>query len=158
MPKIPFFHQLISTGFGSGYCPAGPGTAGAALALLLWWSYAAFLSSSSTFLLTVVLIAVFTVLGVWSSTVAEHYWGSDPKRVVVDEMVGTWVALLAVPSDSHWGYSFAAFALFRFFDIAKPLGVRQMERLKGGYGIMADDLLAGFYSCLILLFIIQCCA
>lgn len=128
------------------------------MALLLWWGYAAFLSPSSTLLLTVVLVVVFTVLGVWSSTVAEKYWGSDPKRVVVDEMVGTWVALLAVPSDSHWGYAFAAFVLFRFFDIAKPLGVRRMERLKGGYGIMADDLLAGIYSCLILVLIIQCCA
>lgn len=55
------------------------------------------------------------------------YWGEDPSRVVVDEMVGTWIALLAVPENGHWGYMIAAFVLFRFFDILKPLGIRKME-------------------------------
>jgi phosphatidylglycerophosphatase A len=96
------------------------------------------------------LIVVFTILGVWSASVSEKFWGEDPKRVVMDETVGEWIALLAVPASGHWGYVLASFVLFRFFDIAKPLGVRSMERFKGGYGIMADDILSGVYAAIIL--------
>ena len=96
-------------------------------------------------------IAVFTVLGVWSATVSEQFWGEDPKRVVMDETVGEWIALLAVPASGHWGYVLAAFVLFRFFDIAKPLGVRSMEKFKGGYGIMGDDILSGVYAAVLML-------
>ena len=73
--------------------------------------------------------------------------GEDPSRVVVDEMVGVWIPLLAVPDNDRWyWYVIAAFALFRIFDIVKPLGVRKMENFKGGVGVMMDDVLAGVYS------------
>ena len=65
-------------------------------------------------------------------------------------MVGTWIALLAVPNGQAWGYMLAAFVLFRFFDILKPLGIRKMEKLPGGYGIMADDILSGIYGLIVL--------
>ena len=90
------------------------------------------------------------MLGVWSSSVSERSWGEDPSRVVMDETVGEWIALLAVPASGHWGYVLAAFVLFRFFDIVKPLGVRSMEKLKGGYGIMADDILSGIYAAIVI--------
>ena len=66
---------------------------------------------------------IFTCLHIYffrhlSSGVSEKYWGKDPSRVVIDEMVGTWIALLAVPADNYIGYMFAAFILFRFFDIS----------------------------------------
>ena len=77
------------------------------------------------------------------------YWGEDPSRVVVDEMVGVWIPLLVVP-DGGWWYVLAAFVLFRLFDIVKPLGVRRMERFGGGVGIMMDDILAGVYSAVLL--------
>ena len=64
---------------------------------------------------------------------------------MVDEVIGTWISLLAVPAGSLW-YGLAAFALFRFFDIVKPCGVRQMESMPGGVGVMMDDVLAGFYG------------
>ncbi len=77
----------------------------------------------------------------------ESCWGEDPSRVVVDEMVGVWIPLLAVPDNDRWyWYVIAAFALFRIFDIVKPLGVRKMENFKGGVGVMMDDVLAGVYS------------
>lgn len=73
--------------------------------------------------------------------------GRRPSRVVVDEMVGVWIPLLAVPDNDRWyWYVIAAFALFRIFDIVKPLGVRKMENFKGGVGVMMDDVLAGVYS------------
>lgn len=159
MTKIPFFHNLISTGFGSGYSPIAPGTAGALLAVVIWWAYATLLGDYCiTQGITVALVILFTVLGVWSATVSERYWGEDPKRVVVDEMVGTWIALLAVPANAHWGYMVAAFVLFRFFDIVKPLGIRKMENLPGGYGIMADDILSGIYGMAVILMYRWVCA
>lgn len=157
MPKVPLFHHLIATGFGSGYSPIAPGTAGALLAMLIWWGYSSLLMDcSSTLLLTLFLVVVFTIAGIWSASVVEKYWGKDPSRVVVDEMVGTWIALLAVPSDAHWGYMLAAFVLFRFFDILKPFGVRRMEKLPSGFGIMADDILAGIYG-LIVIYLYRYC-
>lgn len=151
MLRVPLFHNLIATGFGSGYSPIAPGTAGALLAMLIWWGYSSlFTDYSSILLLTLALVIIFTILGIWSASVVEKYWGEDPSRVVVDEMVGTWIALLAVPSDAHWGYMLAAFALFRFFDILKPFGVRSMEKLPSGVGIMADDILAGVYGMIVI--------
>ena len=67
-------------------------------------------------------------------------------------MVGTWIALLAVPS-GHIGYALGAFALFRLFDIFKPLGIRRMERLPGGIGVMMDDILSGIYGFIVLIII-----
>lgn len=151
MPKAPLFHNFIATGFGSGYSPIAPGTAGALLAMLIWWGYSLLFSHCiSILVLTFIVIVVFTFAGVWSSSVVEKYWGEDPSRVVVDEMVGTWIALLAVPEGAHWGYMLAAFVLFRFFDIVKPLGVRKMESLPSGFGIMADDILAGIYGFIVI--------
>lgn len=151
MPKAPLFHNFIATGFGSGYSPIAPGTAGALLAMLIWWGYSLLFSHCISIpVLTFIVIVVFTFAGVWSSCVVEKYWGEDPSRVVVDEMVGTWIALLAVPEGAHWGYMLAAFVLFRFFDIVKPLGVRKMESLPSGFGIMADDILAGIYGFIVI--------
>lgn len=100
-------------------------------------------------LLTLALIILFTIGGIWSSNKLEPFWGEDPSRVVVDEMVGVWIALLAAPEGNFW-YPVAAFALFRLFDIFKPLGIRKMESLKGGVGVMMDDILAGIYSFILL--------
>lgn len=149
--KIPFIHNLIATGFGSGYCPIAPGTAGALLATLIWWRYSAFFTDYIvTLVFTAFLVILFTILGIWSSGISEKYWGPDPSRVVIDEMVGTWIALLAVPETEYFGYMIAAFLLFRLFDIFKPLGIRKMENLPGGYGIMADDILSGIYGMIVI--------
>ena len=69
---------------------------------------------------------------------------------VVDEMVGVWIPLLVVP-DGGWWYVVAAFVLFRFFDILKPLGIRRMEALPGGIGVMMDDILSGIYSLILII-------
>lgn len=150
MKKIPFYHQLIATGLGFGHFPYGPGTMGALLAILIWFPLATLTSYSTWLIVTTLLIVVFTFLGAWSSTVAERYWGEDPSRVVIDEVVGQWITLLAVPAVCSWWHVLVAFMLFRFFDIVKPLGVRQMENFRGGWGIMADDILAGIYGAIVL--------
>lgn len=147
--KIPFFSLMIATGFGSGFSPVAPGTTGALLALLLWVVGYLLLPFALLQVILAVMVLLFTALGIYTSGVMERYWGEDPSRVVVDEMVGVWIPLLVVP-DGGWWYVLAAFVLFRLFDIVKPLGVRRMERFGGGVGIMMDDILAGVYSAVLL--------
>lgn len=145
MRQVPFWPMFVGTGFGSGFWPYGPGTAGALLATLIWYVLACFLSEAWLLLVTFLCIVVFYVLGVWAANRLSSCWGKDPSRVVVDEMVGVWIALLAAPSGSV-SYAVTAFVLFRFFDIVKPMGVRHMEKINGGHGVMMDDVLAGMYS------------
>ncbi|MBO4986126.1 MAG: phosphatidylglycerophosphatase A [Bacteroides sp.] len=148
--KPPFIPVMIATGFGSGFSPIAPGTAGALLATLIWFALATVFSDIPLLWVTGALIFLFTFLGIWAADKLEPYWGEDPSRVVVDEMVGVWIALLAAPS-GHLYYGLAAFALFRLFDIWKPLGIRRMERLPGGLGVMMDDILSGMYGFLVLM-------
>lgn len=151
MKKFPLIHKIIATACGAGYFPWGPGTMGAVFAIAVWLPMFLFMGYCSWMTITALLIVVFTILGVWSSTVAERYWGEDPSRVVIDEVVGMWITLLAVPYDAEWYTILVAFVLFRFFDMVKPLGVRKMENIKSGYGIMADDILAGVYGAIVIL-------
>lgn len=146
----PFWPVVIGTGLGSGYSPWAPGTAGALLATLLWWLCGLCVTPLEQLWITVAAILLATVAGIWATNRLEPYWGEDPKRVVVDEMVGIWISLLAAPT-GHWGYMVAAFVLFRLFDIFKPLGVRKMEDLPQGIGVMMDDVLAGVYGFILLI-------
>lgn len=142
---------MIGTGLGTGFSPIAPGTAGALLATIIWVILYQSVSYTILFLLTLFLIVLFTAAGVWSANRLEPCWGKDPSRVVVDEMVGVWIPLLAVPDRATWyWYVIGAFILFRLFDIFKPMGIRRMEDLKGGVGVMMDDILAGVYSLIIL--------
>lgn len=103
---------------------------------------------------TLGLCVAFTIAGTWATARLQPYWGDDPSRVVVDEMVGVWVPLVVCPHGSI-AYAAAAFLLFRFFDILKPMGIRALDRRVGAFWVMADDLLAGIYS-LIAIIIIRC--
>ena len=87
-------------------------------------------------------------LGVWSANKVEAEWGEDSYRVVIDEVAGMCLTLCFVPV--RWPYIAIGLLLFRFFDIAKPLGIRRMEHLSGGWGVMMDDMLAGVYANLLL--------
>lgn len=78
----------------------------------------------------------------------EEIWGKDHNRVVIDEVAGMCITLLFVPL--KWQYTLIGLVLFRFFDILKPFGIRKLEELPGGWGVMADDVLAGIYANIIL--------
>lgn len=157
---FPFLPKFIATSFGAGYWPWGPGTAGAIVGLILWLPLATTGHFTGTVLATLGLIVVFTFLGIWSAGIAEQYWGPDPSKVVMDETVGQWITMLPLSvfatthtplaSGSFWLWTVISLILFRFFDIVKPLGVRKMEDLPGGTGIMADDILAGIYGAVVL--------
>lgn len=150
MRRPPFIPLLIGTGFGAGFWPWGPGTAGAVLATVIWAVLAAFMPALPLAVLTVVLIVLFTWLGTWATRELMPFWGEDPKRVVVDEMVGVWIPLLIADS---WWTALAALLLFRIFDILKPWGIRRLDERHGAFWVMADDLAAGVYSIIVLAFI-----
>lgn len=150
MKRAKLFHIIIASGFGSGFSPFAPGTAGALVAVIIWTVLFYVIPFNILLVVTSLLIVFFTAAGIWSADKLESEWGKDPSKVVVDEMVGVWIALLAVPVGNVW-YILFAFLLFRFFDIFKPLGIRKMEQLEGGIGVMADDILAGIYSFLLLM-------
>lgn len=140
--------RLLGTWFYLGYIPKGPGTAGSLGGLAVAWLLNHYLNLSAVWLgaLGVLLI----VPAIWASgRVAVDLAAKDPQIVVIDEVVGQWIALAgASPLNSKsW---IAAFALFRLFDIWKPAPVRQLERLSGGTGIVLDDAMAGLYAALVL--------
>jgi len=93
-------------------------------------------------------ILLFLVIGIYTSDFAEKIYGFDPPEVVIDEIVGMWFTMLFVPKT--FLLSAIGFILFRIFDIIKPFPAKQSQQFKGGLGIMLDDLIAGFYSLVIL--------
>ena len=139
---------LIATWFGCGYSPVAPGTAGslAALAIgILLHEYAGFTAWGFA-----VLAAATLIPAVWAAGVTAVSSGiEDPQFVVIDEVIGLWIAL-AGARWYNWKSYLAAIALFRLFDIWEPAPVRQLEALPGGIGINADDAMAGIYAALVL--------
>ena len=137
------FSRFLASGFGSGFFPVAPGTAGSLVALLLG---AGLLHISVWALLLGALLAIG--IGLWAIRAAEG--AADPGWVVIDEFAGQWIALLGLARPSLTGL-LAAFALFRFFDIAKPGPVAWADQRKGAVGVMGDDVIAGALAALALL-------
>ncbi len=139
-----FVPRLIATWFGCGYAPVAPGTAGSlaavaiAMVLNVWFGIQPYWFG--------ILALALLWPGIWSADVVARQAGKkDPGLVVVDEVIGQWVTI-AGAARLNWKSWLAAFLLFRLFDIWKPLPVRQLERLPGGTGIVADDVMAGVYG------------
>ncbi len=123
-----------------GSAPLAPATAGSAVVALVGW----FLPVPPI-AVTVVLLVLGSALAVWSATEAEKVLGHDAKPIVIDEVIGQSLALLWVP---HRPLAFlAAFVLFRLLDVWKPLGAREVQRLPAGWGVLADDVIAGLAAC-----------
>jgi phosphatidylglycerophosphatase A len=132
---------LLATAGYAGYFPFAPGTVGSAVGLLL---FAALRWLNVPWVEAGVVVAV-SLAGIWAAREAEAHWGrKDPGAVVIDEVAGMLVTLLAVPVS--WPGALVGFLVFRAYDIVKPLGARRCEQLPGGYGVMTDDLVAGLYG------------
>lgn len=152
-PGFPLFPKLIATSLGFGFLPVAPGTWGAILAIILWLPLYLWASPLVIVAVTSAAVVIFAALGTWASGIAERYWGKDPVIACVDETVGQWLSMTPIIGVAYcpWWEILLALALFRFFDIFKPLGIRRMEDFPGGWGMMADDLLAGVYSAALIL-------
>jgi len=142
------FARLVGTFFYIGYVPKGPGTAGSLGALAIAWLLHTYLDVSALYIAScgVLLIAP----AIWAAgRMAKDTGLKDPQVVVIDEVVGQWIALAGASTLNAKSW-ITAFALFRLFDIWKPPPVRQLERIPGGAGIVLDDAMAGIYAALVL--------
>ncbi len=140
----------VATFFGAGFGKPGPGTWGSVAAVLLWGvaAWGLHLTAGGLFVALALGIALTLVLGIPAATIVERESGrADPGFVVIDEVVGQWIALVGSPAD--WRHGLIALVLFRLFDITKPFPVRRLERLPGGWGIVFDDVAAGLYALVI---------
>jgi phosphatidylglycerophosphatase A len=138
---------LIGTFFGAGLLKPGPGTYGSISAVLLWFATAHLLHPAPLALAigTTIAAVIATLIGIPAATIVAHESGrEDPGHVVIDEVAGQLIALIAIPAD--WRHAAISLILFRVFDILKPPPIRQLERLHGGTGIMLDDVAAGLFA------------
>jgi len=143
----------LACGLGSGLTPVAQGTFGSLAALLPWL----LLRQLSIPLYVLVLLVSFAI-GVWACDIAGRALGVDDHRSLVwDEFIGQWIALIplllpALPTSfSTWWWLLAGFVLFRLFDVWKPWPIRWLDRhLKGGMGVMVDDVVAGIFAAIIL--------
>lgn len=155
-PGFPTHWRLIATALGTGYLPLMPGTWAAMLAVILWLPLYLWASPAVNLTVTAVACIVVTVLGTKASTVSEKYWGKDPVIANVDEVSGQLTSMLPLYAGVAvipWWEVVLSLVLFRAFDIFKPLGIRKLERLRGGWGMMADDIASGLLAAVILVII-----
>jgi phosphatidylglycerophosphatase A len=139
----------IATVGGLGYFPIAPGTVGSAAGVALY-----LVTTSWNWTAQLALIAAVSLVGIWASTeAARHFKREDPGAVVVDEVAGQLVTLFAIGGVGlllTWRGLLIGFFIFRALDIIKPYPANRFERLHGGLGIMADDLMAGVYGNLLM--------
>ncbi|MGD0956210.1 MAG: phosphatidylglycerophosphatase A [Candidatus Acidiferrales bacterium] len=170
MRHKPRFALFIATACGLGYIPIAPGTWGSLLGVALTWINV-YVSNANlrlapppanghwtdrapeaNFLASQVsMVFVILIIGLWAANrAAKYFQEKDPQRVVIDEVSGqtiTYLGLLTAGRIPHsWKYLLLGLILFRLFDIWKPFPARQAESLPGGWGIMADDWVAGLYA------------
>jgi phosphatidylglycerophosphatase A len=144
-PRSPLWATLIATCLGIGRLRPGPGTWASAATVLLWAALAQAVTPSLRTPIAFTLAVLVMLIGVPAATrVARGSGAKDPQFVVIDEVAGQLVALIAVPL--AWKSLLAGFILFRVFDILKPPPVRQLEALPEGTGIVLDDIAAGLYA------------
>ena len=145
----PRWATLVATFFGAGRLRPGPGTWGSLAAMLLWWLLASHVPASLHVPVILALIVASTAIGIPAATLEARGCGEkDPSHVVIDEVAGQLVTLIACPI--LWKPLLAGFILFRAFDIVKPPPIRRLEKLPEGTGIVVDDLGAGVYGLIVL--------
>jgi len=147
--RAPLWADLIATFFYIGRLHPGPGTWGSAAAMLLWAALAYALPQPTRTPTVIALAVLVTLIGIPAATrVARAAATKDPQFVVIDEVAGQLIALIAVPL--AWKTFLAGFILFRAFDITKPPPVRQLEKFPEGTGIVLDDVAAGIYALVVM--------
>jgi len=143
--NAPLWATLVATFFGVGRLHPGPGTWGSAATVLLWWLLARSLPPAWQLWTAILLAALAVLAGIPAATRVARACGlKDPQFVVIDEVAGQLITLIAAPV--AWKSLLLGFILFRGFDIVKPPPVRQLERLPEGAGIVIDDVGAGLYG------------
>ncbi len=135
---------LLASGFGTGYSPIAPGTAGSALAALLYW----FIFPRDQLVVFLITAVTFAFSIPVAGRAEKIYGKKDSPHIVIDEFVGFWMSVIFLPYSVN--LLVAAFLLFRLFDVIKPFYIRDAQRLPGGWGVVMDDFFAGVLTNVIL--------
>jgi phosphatidylglycerophosphatase A len=147
--QAPLWAKLVATFFGMGLLHPGPGSWGSAATVLLWWLLSGWINLHWQPTAALLLATAAILIGIPAATrMARATRLKDPQFVVIDEVVGQLITLIAVPVS--WKSMLLGFILFRGFDIVKPPPVRQLEHLPEGFGIVIDDVGAGLYALLLM--------
>ena len=141
--KINSFEKFIGSGFFTGYFPVASGTVGSLAAIVIY-----LIPGFEQLFVIIPTTLVIIFYGIYIGTKFEAEYGKDPAQCTIDEVAGTWISLIALPKT--FGIIIAAFFLWRILDIIKPPPARNLERLKGGLGIMIDDVISGIYTLIIM--------
>ena len=141
------FTKYFATLFGIGFIPLAPGTFGSLFAILIWY---VFIDLFSIFYFIILFLFVLSVSFYFTDIYLDNYKKKDPSEVVVDEFLGQSIPLLFIVNFNIYEI-LIAFVTFRFFDIYKIYPINKMEDLKGSYGVILDDIVAGIYSLIILM-------
>lgn len=141
---------FLAFGFGSGLAPFAPGTFGTLAAIPLY-----LLMVQLPWMAYLLLTVAAFFLGIYLCNRASHHLGvHDHGGIVWDEFVGLWITLFLVPNE--WPWLLAGFVLFRFFDVVKPFPIKWLDKkVKGGFGIMIDDVIAGLFAWIILMIVVR---
>jgi phosphatidylglycerophosphatase A len=145
---------VIATAGGAGFSPKAPGTAGSIVGVLIYILMER-LHAGAYYLHAIIF---FFIVGIWASSRVEHLWGHDSQRIVIDEVVGQMITFSIAAAGRHQLSTFdifLGFGLFRLFDIVKPFPIRRLERLKGGLGVVADDVGAGLFALAVLTLLVR---
>ena len=138
--------RFVATVGGIGYLPVAPGTWAAIFTSIVW--LITFKTFQSTDTLQLIILPAVIIAGVYCSGKIINNSDKDPSYIVIDEVAGMCLTLLFITPT--YQNIIAGLILFRFFDIVKPLGIKRMEKIRNGWGIMMDDVLAGFYANVVL--------
>jgi phosphatidylglycerophosphatase A len=141
--KVPFLARVFASAFFSGYSPVASGTVGSAVGLAIYFIP----GFEHPYVIMPVAFVVFLV-GIKTAEIMEAHYGHDPAEVTVDEVLGMWMSLILLPK--NLALAGVAFILFRLFDIVKPFPAKKFDAVKGGAGIMLDDLVAAAYTNIII--------
>ena len=143
LEKVPALPLLVGTFFYTGLSPIGSGTVGSIAAAAIYY----FLHGLQNPVALSIACVVVLIAGIWSGGVVERVLNvQDPGIVVIDEVLGQWMALITVEYAGNLTYVIIAFLFFRIFDVLKPWPARYFEKKSGGTGIMLDDAVAGIYA------------
>ncbi|MFN3966344.1 MAG: phosphatidylglycerophosphatase A [Endomicrobiia bacterium] len=131
---------FLATGLGVGFLPFAPGTFGTILSFLIWWIFI----PDKIFIQIIVLVSG-VILAFFVSDMAEKiFLQKDEQKIVIDEIIGFWVALVGIPK--KFIFVLLAFFIFRIFDVLKLPFIGNIQKLNGGAGIILDDILAGLLT------------
>ncbi len=137
------FEKIIGSGLLTGYIPVASGTFGSLAAIMIY-----FIPGFEQPYIIIPATVITFIAGVYIAGKFEKVYGEDPSECTIDEVVGTWIALLFLPKTM--GIAATSFVIWRALDIIKPFPARKSEELKAGWGIMMDDVISGIYTLLIM--------